>query len=175
MTTFSEPPGFAIRAGLLRPEANPKRINAQLTWFGAWVAVTLIGACLSPSHHLHGTHEQLGLPPCPSVMLFDRPCPGCGLTTSWTALLHGQIGLSFHAHPLGPILYALFTISAWLSFYAWRKRLLFDTDTRFVTRIMIGTTAVLVLVGLVRMALTPHYGTRQERLLADVSQSFSKD
>lgn len=69
-----------------------KALRSQLTWFASWAVITVIGAILSPEKSGHGTHQQLGLPPCPSVLFFDRPCPGCGLTTSWTALIHGHIG-----------------------------------------------------------------------------------
>jgi len=35
----------------------------------------------------HGTHQQLGLPPCTFYVIFQRPCPACGMTTSWAWLL----------------------------------------------------------------------------------------
>src|SRR5881394_3155534 len=102
---------------LYEPAINRKKIAGQLAYFGAWLTVTVIGACLHPSATGHGTHEQLGLPPCPSVLLFDRPCPGCGLTTSFTAFVHGDFGFAFHAHPLGPLMYVALTTWAWLGLY----------------------------------------------------------
>ena len=30
-------------------------------------------------------------------------CPGCGLTRSWVALMHGNLADSIREHPLGPI------------------------------------------------------------------------
>lgn len=46
----------------------------------------------------------------PDLCLFHRflhlPCPTCGLTRSWAALLHGEFGASFRFHLLGPPLLA---------------------------------------------------------------------
>ena len=64
------------------------KLSGQLVWFLAWVGITGFGLFLTASRELHGTHQQLGLPPCPSVAFFDRPCFGCGMTTSITSLLH---------------------------------------------------------------------------------------
>lgn len=91
-------------------------------WFGAWLAITIVGFLLTPHPDGHGTHRQLGFPPCPSVLFFQRPCPGCGLTTSWTAMLHGDLASAFGAHPFGPILYLGFTVSAVFCFWAWIGR-----------------------------------------------------
>jgi hypothetical protein len=141
-----------------------KQLVGQVTWFCVWLAVTGIGACLTPSTAGHGTHQELGLPPCPSVLLFDRPCPGCGLTTSWTALIHGQIGASFHAHALGPLLYLGFTATALLGIYGWVKQMRFRTDGPRVNRWIWACTAVFFVYGFGRMALSPHFGTSNERL-----------
>lgn len=141
-------------------------LKGQMTWFFAWLAVTLIGACLSPSRAGHGTHEELGLPPCGFVLLFDRPCPGCGLTTSWTAFIHGHFAEAFHAHLLGPIMYVLFGISAFLSLYGYIKGAKFCTDTREFNRAMSVFIAVFLIFGAARMIVTPHYGSSSEHLFA---------
>ena len=51
-----------------------------------------VAAWLEPSPTGIGTHQQLGLPPCTFWMLFGRPCPTCGMTTSWAHLVRGQCG-----------------------------------------------------------------------------------
>jgi len=131
-------------------------------YFLVWLVITVIGACLHASPTGHGTHEELGLPACPSVLLFNRPCPGCGLTTSWTALIHGNFGFAFQAHPLGPFLYLFFTATALLAFRGWltKRRLLVDTP-QFNRAVMIGAI-VFLCFGLVRMAVTPNYRTVQD-------------
>jgi len=147
---------------LLEANNDRKKLRGQLLWFLFWCAITAVGAYLTPDKSGHGTHRELGLPPCPSVLLFDRPCPGCGLTTSWTAFIHGQFGAAFHAHPLGPLLYLLFTASAFIALYGWFKRLRFSTDSHEFNRIMIVTVVIFLGFGVTRMALTPHFGTDSE-------------
>lgn len=46
--------------------------------------------------------------PCVFLRLFAVPCPGCGMTRAWEALLHGQLTVAFAYHPLFwtvPVLY----------------------------------------------------------------------
>jgi len=151
---------------LLEPGYDRKSLKSQPMWFGGWVIITLIGAFLHPDRSGHGTHQQLGLPPCPSVLLFDRPCPGCGLTTSWTAFIHGDIAYAFHAHPLGPPMYILYTVSAFMALYAFFKNLRFSTDTREFNRVMAVAITVFVVFGFFRMATTPNFGTVSEHWLS---------
>ena len=140
-------------------EAAPNRrlLAGQLVWFGVWAATTIIALALHPSLDGHGTHTQLGLPPCPSALLFDRPCPGCGLTTSWTAFVHGDFALAFQAHPLGPLLYLGFTVTALLALrgFVTGRRLI--ADSPMATRLLIAVALSFFAFGLVRMALVPHY------------------
>src|SRR5437762_98516 len=108
---------------LSEPARDGRDLAGSLMLSFVWVFVTVVGLLLRPDPQGHGTHQRLGMPPCPSVLLFDRPCPGCGLTTSWTALLHGDFGLAFRAHALGPVLYGVFTLFALGTFWlAFRKR-----------------------------------------------------
>jgi hypothetical protein len=111
-------------------DVRRKHLIGQLFWFLSWVAVTVVAAILSPSQHGHGTHQQLGLPACASVVMFGKPCPGCGMTTSWTATVHGQFGHAFEAHPLGSLLYLGFTASALICGYTFFKGIRWRTETR---------------------------------------------
>ena len=152
-----------FRFGLSEPASSRRDLAGSLTIACGWLFVTVVGLILTPDRHGHGTHQRLGMPPCPSVVLFDRPCPGCGLTTSWTALLHGDLALSFHAHALGPFLYLGLTAFA-LSTFALALRNRRWRDGRWITPAYTGLFAVFLTYGLVRMALTPHYATGKERL-----------
>src|SRR5436853_5060306 len=135
--------------------SEPRRkLSGQLTFFLVWLGITGVAAVLHPDPTGHGTHEQLGLPPCPSVLLFDRPCPGCGLTTSWTALIHGDIGFAFHAHPFGPVLYLFFTATAWLALRGWLRNERFQADGPRFNRVMMVAAIVFFSFGITRMALT---------------------
>lgn len=106
-----------------------RRLGGHLAWFLLWVFVTGCGIWLVPDVSGHGTHQQLGLPPCPSVFLFGRLCPGCGLTTSITALIHGRLIEAWHANPFGAIGYPLFTLSAFACLYGFVKERRFNTDS----------------------------------------------
>jgi hypothetical protein len=44
---------------------------------------------------------------CPIRRMTGRPCPGCGLSRSWYAALHGRPRASLAFHPLGPAALAL--------------------------------------------------------------------
>lgn len=65
-----------------------------------------IGAWLTPDPSGRGTHQQLGLPPCTFSLMVGRPCPSCGMTTSWTYLMHAQPWAALQAN-IGGVLLAL--------------------------------------------------------------------
>jgi hypothetical protein len=66
-----------------------------------------MGAFLVPSANGHGTHEQLGLPPCRMIEWFGIPCPGCGVTTSVTLAAQGHLLKAFVTQPFGIVMFAL--------------------------------------------------------------------
>ena len=37
------------------------------------------------------THRELGLPPCSFYELTGLPCPSCGMTTSFSLLMYGDV------------------------------------------------------------------------------------
>jgi hypothetical protein len=47
---------------------------------------------------------------CASRLLFDFPCPGCGLTRSFVQLAHRDLRGAFAEHRLGPALALLFAL-----------------------------------------------------------------
>ena len=61
-------------------------------------------AVLTPDSRGHGTHEQLGLPPCTFATLVGVPCPTCGMTTSWCHLMHGHGIAAMRTHASGTLL-----------------------------------------------------------------------
>lgn len=67
-----------------------------------------IASSLPPADAGHGTHEQLGLPACGWVTAFDRPCPTCGMTTSFALAADARPLAAFATQPAGAAL-ALFT------------------------------------------------------------------
>lgn len=81
------------------------------------LGLLLVAASISPSPEGHGSHTQLGLPPCGWVLAFNKPCVTCGMTTSFSAMAHGQVLRSFITQPAG----AIFCIAAaalfWLALH----------------------------------------------------------
>jgi len=146
----------------LEPCESRRKLFGQLIVGVIWIAVTGFGIYLSPDAHGHGTHQQLGLPPCPSVIFFNRPCPGCGLTTSWTATIHGHFGEAFRAHPLGPFLYLAFTGLAVVSLWGYFKRVRVNTNTPKWTKGIVTAAVIFFTFGIVRFIVTPHYAAPNE-------------
>ncbi len=62
---------------------------------------------LNPDPRGYGTHQQLGLPPCTFRLLFGRPCPGCGMTTSFSHFVRGQFVEAARANLAGTLLAAV--------------------------------------------------------------------
>lgn len=65
----------------------------------------LVPFLLHPAAELVGTHTQLFLPPCFFLKITGIPCPTCGMTTSFSMLVHGRLWRSIAAHPLGVLAY----------------------------------------------------------------------
>lgn len=75
------------------------------------LGVLSLAAYLRPASEGYGTHEQLGMLPCTWAAVLDRPCPTCGMTTSFAHAANGSLLASFTAQPFGALL-ALLTASA---------------------------------------------------------------
>ena len=59
---------------------------------------------LEPDPRGFGTHQSLGLPPCTFRALFGIPCPGCGMTTSFSHLVRGNVAQASRANFAGVVL-----------------------------------------------------------------------
>jgi hypothetical protein len=82
------PAGKSARWGLVVVGAILAGVFALAVW-------------LTPDPRGFGTHQRLGLPPCTMILLFDRPCPGCGMTTSFAHFVRGQFADAVRANPAG--------------------------------------------------------------------------
>lgn len=81
---------------------------SRATWavlFALPTAVMITAACLTPDPHGHGTHTQLGLPPCGFLVFSGYPCPGCGLTTAFSHMIRLEVFGAWSANPFGIALF----------------------------------------------------------------------
>lgn len=53
------------------------------------------------------THQQLGLPECTFKHVTGMPCPSCGMSTSFSFLVRGDVWNSLRANAVGTLLAAL--------------------------------------------------------------------
>lgn len=89
----------------VRPARSSRSARVGAALFAlACLAVLVLAAWLEPSPEGHGTHTRMGMSPCTWVVLFDRPCPTCGMTTAFAHAARGDVARSFLAQPLGMVL-----------------------------------------------------------------------
>lgn len=69
----------------------------------AALAASVLGvaAWMNPDPAGHGTHMELGLPPCGWAVGLGIPCPTCGMTTSFALAAEGHLLAAAHAQPFG--------------------------------------------------------------------------
>lgn len=149
---------------------SPKRgsaLGADLVGQGSWVslltwfvllagplAVLITAAFLTPASAGHGTHTQLGLPPCGFLVYTGYPCPGCGLTTAFSHMIRFEVVGAFHANPFGILLFACTAAMIPLASFGLVRRMpVIDTlDRLHAEKIAIGLSVVSVTVWLVKVA-----------------------
>src|SRR4051812_20431776 len=91
------------------------------------------------------THTQLGLPECSMVQATGKPCPACGMTTSFALLVHGDVWNSLKANWVGTLL-AVF----WLALIPWgvvsacRGRLVVVRNADLFATVAVGVTLTLM-------------------------------
>jgi hypothetical protein len=92
------------------------------------------------------THTQLGMPPCNMVMLIGKPCPACGMTTSFSLLMHGDIPASLRANWTGTLLgMTWLALIPWAVVSAFRGRYLFIRSGEALTMAIVVAMLVLML------------------------------
>jgi hypothetical protein len=79
--------------------------------------MTLLGVALwlQPAAKGYGTHTQLGLAPCTLTQVAGIRCPSCGMTTSWSYFVRGQLIQAAKTNSGGTLLAALAAVCGpWL-------------------------------------------------------------
>lgn len=105
----SPPPPLPI--GLEQAECRRERVLATgfsclgLLVFGIAAILDPYDAAGTPLSH--GTHQQLGLPPCAFKVLTGIGCPSCGMTTSISLLMHADLVAAWRTNWAGCVVAAL--------------------------------------------------------------------
>jgi hypothetical protein len=93
------------------------------------------------------THRQLGLPSCKFYELYHKPCPACGLTTSFSLLMHGDLVHSLQANFVGTLM-AIFCMGLipWSAYVAIRGRYLWIQALEPALLVVVGFFTILLVV-----------------------------
>ena len=123
-----EPPQADDEAAWVEPLPDtPSRLHPVarviLVSMGGMLIVVLgIAAWLTPNPDGFGTHRQIQfpiigmgenneLPACSFLVMTGKPCPSCGMTTSWAHLMEGNVIGSLRANLAGTALCMLAIVS----------------------------------------------------------------
>ncbi|MFO0628566.1 MAG: DUF2752 domain-containing protein [Polyangiales bacterium] len=131
-----------------------RSLATRALWLVALLAswpVVALSFWLRPDPRGFGTHQQLGLPPCNFQEATHIPCPGCGLTTSFTNMAHGHVIDAFAAHLMGPLLF-LITVGVALA-SPWALRTALPVDRVLGHRATVSVLSVTLALGLVTFAM----------------------
>lgn len=112
----SAPPVIYTRADAPHRQAALGRLIA-LAIALACLGVLLTAASLPPSHAGFGSHQALGLRGCAFLERTGLPCPSCGMTTSFTWFVRGNLAASLYVQPMGTLLAALCCCTVWVGLY----------------------------------------------------------
>jgi hypothetical protein len=86
--------------------------GAALAALSISTAILVAAAWMTPDPRGHGSHEQLGLPPCGLVATWGLPCPTCGMCTSFSLAIRGRLFAALQTQPAG---LALFTATVFIA------------------------------------------------------------
>jgi hypothetical protein len=95
------------------------------------------------------THTQLGLPPCNFVVVAGKPCPSCGMTTSFALLVRGDVLGSLRANWVGSMICTLWAGTLlWSAASAVRGKMLFIPPGRgeLIFTVIVGVMVALMLI-----------------------------
>ena len=130
------------------------RLTAIVFAFGL-LGLLAVAVFAKPNPNGVGTHQQFGFPPCTFRVLFDRPCPSCGMTTSWAHLVRGQLVGALRANVGGTLLAAIaILITPWLLISAIRGRwLVCEPRTAMVAWMAFGIVLITLIDWAIRLVV----------------------
>lgn len=137
---------------LARPERMKRATRVALVLMAAtFTAVFATAAWIHPydaagAPRRMATHTQLGLPECNMVALTGKPCPSCGMTTSFSLLVHGDVGNSLRANWVGTLIALLcLALIPWGVVGAARGRLVWVRNAELAATVVVGVVLALML------------------------------
>ncbi len=143
----------ALRAG---PKVRTSRLvrGSLLAIAGLIAAVFAIALWLNPydaegKPRTMATHTQLGMPPCNFVVMTGKPCPACGMTTSFALLVRGDVSSSMRANWAGTTIAVLWAAAMiWAIAGGIAGRLLFVPRGKgeLILTAIVGSVLALMLV-----------------------------
>jgi Protein of unknown function (DUF2752) len=93
------------------------------------------------------THTQLGMPPCNMVVMFGKPCPACGMTTSFSLLVRGDVWNSMKANWVGTLMAAFWLgLIPWGLYGALKGRVPWVRNLEMFLTIAVGVTLALMVL-----------------------------
>jgi hypothetical protein len=119
------------------------------------VAVLVVARGLQPDPKGFGTHTQLGLGSCAFREATGRPCPTCGMTTSFAWASRGNLVRAWGANPAGILLAPLtLALIPWLLLVSARaKPWPFSDLERPLVGLSVAVVALTLISWTVRMTL----------------------
>lgn len=151
---------------MVRPAPMTRVVRASLIAVGVALAAVFAAAASINPYGVDGgartmsTHTQLGLPPCNFAELSGKPCPSCGMTTSFALLVRGDVSNSLRANWVGTAICVIWALTlVWaLASALWGRALLiprrrgagetiFTVITGAVVALMLARWGVLLIWG----------------------------
>ncbi|HMP79085.1 MAG TPA: DUF2752 domain-containing protein [Pirellulaceae bacterium] len=125
-------------------------------WIARWALVAsglaiclalATARCLTPDERGYGTHQQLGLPPCSGRYLWRGVCPSCGMTTSWSWMMRGNLVRAAEANISGLAMGIAATLAMlWLLISGFRGRWWIGFPHPWLFATITGSVAILALL-----------------------------
>ena len=85
--------------------ARRKRRAAGLVTAICAAGILAVATFMEPSPTGLGTHsDSFGLPACGWIVMFNTPCPTCGMTTAFAHAANGNLPAAIYTQPLGGVL-----------------------------------------------------------------------
>ncbi len=108
----------------------------------------MLAARLTPNPAGYGTHRGAGLPECAFMQRTGLPCPSCGMTTSFSWFVRGNLLASAYVQPMGALLAAISCSAIWFGMYiAVTGRPIYRLLALAPGRLLFGPLVVVAMVG----------------------------